>query len=111
MEKEYYKEEYEIYKQKAEDLWQLLDDIDTLSDMIKPSDEREYKCFYDETMKRVKKRMCIFQSDGYKLFFSNNDKFSESQTKSLECENEIVNDGSEREKRFLSKLINKIFKW
>lgn len=52
----------------AEALWQLLDDIDTSSDVIKPSTEAGYKAFYNSTMTRVDRRFQQLTSDGYNLY-------------------------------------------
>jgi len=48
-------------------LWGLLDDIDTASDMFKPSDEKSYKAFYDYVMKKQDERHKYLRSDGYVL--------------------------------------------
>ena len=47
----------------AEALWQMLDDIDTYSDMFKT----DYEGFYRATMKKVAERHKIMHSDGFKL--------------------------------------------
>jgi len=52
---------------KAEALWSLLDDIDTASDIFKPSDEKTYEAFYKYAMKQVEKRFNHFESDGYSI--------------------------------------------
>jgi hypothetical protein len=44
------------WQNKAEKLWQLLNDIDTASDMFKPHDEKSYKAFFDYTMKKCQER-------------------------------------------------------
>ena len=54
-------------KEVAEALWQLLDDIDTASDMFKPRCEKSYGNFYRYTMKKVGERFKWITSDGYKL--------------------------------------------
>jgi hypothetical protein len=51
-----------------EKLWSLLDDIDTVSDAFKPSDEQGYRKFYEYTMSKVKRRHSVLESDGYKLY-------------------------------------------
>jgi len=48
-------------------LWTMLDNIDSSSDAIKPSDLAGYKRFYDATMKCVEERHQILESDGYVL--------------------------------------------
>ena len=40
----------------AEELWTLLDDISTLSDIIKPTKEEGYKMFYQRTLQLAEKR-------------------------------------------------------
>lgn len=55
------------YRRKAEALWQLLDDIDSLSDAIKPSTLEEYKEFYKRAIQKTKHRFEYFESDGYNL--------------------------------------------
>jgi hypothetical protein len=50
------------------ELWQMLDDIDTFSDAIKPSTPEGYKAFYENTMKRIQLRHSIHKSNGYELF-------------------------------------------
>lgn len=52
------------WKEIAEQLWTLLDDIDTASDMFKP----EMNNFYKYTMRKVEARFKLIGSDGYKLF-------------------------------------------
>jgi len=60
--------ELERFKKAAEVLWSLLDDIDTASDMFKPSNEAGYKAFYDYAMRKAAKRGKVMQSlDGYSL--------------------------------------------
>lgn len=45
-----------LWASAAESLWDLMDDIDTLSDSIKPRDEASYSKFYRLTMELVKRR-------------------------------------------------------
>ena len=52
------------WKYIAEELWKLLDDIDTASDMFKP----EKNNFYEYSMNKVTKRFNLIGSDGYDLF-------------------------------------------
>ncbi len=57
-----------MYKEKAEALWGIIDDIDTLSDIIKPATEKGYKAFYDAVMKKQTERHKYLTSyDGYTL--------------------------------------------
>ena len=51
--------------QAAEELWQLLDDIDTLDDACRDNDA----VFRERVRKRVGKRMGIMSSDGYKILW------------------------------------------
>ena len=44
------------YERIAEELWDLLDGIDTLSDIIRPNSLGEYKLLYRLTMEKVSKR-------------------------------------------------------
>lgn len=54
----------EEWRSKAEALWQLLDDIDTASDIFKP----EQTNFYKYIMEKAGKRGKYLISDGYNLF-------------------------------------------
>lgn len=47
----------------AERLWELLDDIDTASDMYKPVQDNTYTQIMNTCMQRTK----VFKSDGYTL--------------------------------------------
>ena len=57
------KDNYLLYKDIAEKLWQLLDDIDTASDMFKP----EQTQFYKHIMLKAEKRHKLLKSDGQEL--------------------------------------------
>lgn len=52
----------------AEKLWDMLDNIDTLSDMIKPNDSEGYIKYYESVNKIHTKRVELLNSDGYDLF-------------------------------------------
>ena len=54
----------------AEQLWSLLDNIDTLSDICKPTvnDPKAAMAFYNNTMKYAAKRFELLKSDGYKIY-------------------------------------------
>jgi hypothetical protein len=54
----------------AEQLWSLLDNIDTLSDICKPTvnDPKAAMAFYNNAMKYAAKRFELLQSDGYKIY-------------------------------------------
>ena len=61
----------EEWKEKAEKLWQLLDDIDTYGDMytfavFRP--QPEINGYFKAVNKKAAQRHDILQSDGYKLF-------------------------------------------
>lgn len=58
-------------KREAEALWSLLDDIDTVSDVIKPTSLQDYMRFYNYTMMKVSERHKYLKSDGYQLYPSN----------------------------------------
>ena len=56
------------YKEIAEELWSLLDDIDTASDMFKPCTLDSYKAFYEYAMQKCIERGKYMESkDGYTL--------------------------------------------
>ena len=52
------------FKKATIELWQMLDDIDTFSDMAKDND----KSFRDAVEKKVSERHRVLASDGYNLF-------------------------------------------
>ena len=59
------------YKKIAHELWQLLDDIDTASDMFKPCETngmKSYHNFYSYSLNKAEKRFDLLTSDGYDLF-------------------------------------------
>ena len=59
------------YKEIATELWGLLDDIDTASDMFKPCENngiKSYENFYKYAMKKSEKRHKLLKSDGHKLY-------------------------------------------
>ena len=49
-------------------LWQIIDDVDTLSDVFKPTELIQYKNYFRAVNKRLAKRHEILESDGYDLF-------------------------------------------
>lgn len=83
-------EELEI-RQIAENLWQLLDDIDTASDIFKPSDNNpnSYKAFYRFAMQKQADRFKYLASDGYKLFTKSEWKNYERKLKLKQIENPV----------------------
>jgi len=62
--------EYLNDREIANKLWSILDDIDTSSDIFKPSDDNidSYKRFYKYVMSKVPERFKYLASDGYNLF-------------------------------------------
>ena len=58
----------------AEDLWQLLDDIDTASDAFKPCEinPESYRAYYKYVERKQAQRGDSLESDGYKLYLPNN---------------------------------------
>ena len=64
-------EDVERLREIAAALWDLLDDIDTASDMLKPSDETRYRQFYKYAMKKSEARHAQVTSDGYDLYLPN----------------------------------------
>ncbi len=59
------------YKKIATELWDLLDQIDTASDMFKPCESNGIKSFdnfYEYAMKKSEERHKFMKSDGYDLF-------------------------------------------
>ena len=59
--------EIDLYKEISEKLWDIIDDIDTGSDIFKPNNLHSYKGFYDYVMKKQKLRHEYLVSDGYDL--------------------------------------------
>jgi hypothetical protein len=60
--------EERIYKKMAEELWAILDDIDSLHDMIHPKTSEGHEKCWKMMVKRAEKRHKILETDGYKLF-------------------------------------------
>lgn len=59
------------YREIAEKLWQLLDDIDTASDMFKPCESngiKSFENFYTYSLKKASKRFDYLKSDGFKNY-------------------------------------------
>lgn len=78
-------------KNAGEKLWQLLDDIDTLSDQIKPTDLEGYKAFYEATMKRCQKRNEIaFSEDGHTLVWVHEKEIKLPGQENIKCIRERV---------------------
>jgi hypothetical protein len=57
-----------VWKEKAEQLWQLLDDIDTLGDALRP----EQTPYFDAVERLHRRRHEILKSDGYVLSATEN---------------------------------------
>lgn len=49
-------------------LYQIIDDISTLSDMIKPNNEEGYRAHYKAVLRQISRKEAIFESDGYSVF-------------------------------------------
>lgn len=64
--------EDKIYTQREiiEELWKLLDNIDTLSDICKPSidNPKVAMSFYNNAMKYAEERFKYMKSDGYNIY-------------------------------------------
>ena len=60
-------------------LWSLLDDIDTLSDQIKPTTKQGYHNFYIHAMRLAKIRHNYVATDGYSLFIVQKPKYMRCQ--------------------------------
>ncbi len=56
-----------IHAATAEGLWQLLDDIDTADDIIKPHDLESHRAFRSRVLDFAKRRHGFLKSDGHKL--------------------------------------------
>ena len=56
-----------FYKAAAEQLWGMLDDIDTLTDIIKPTSLEGYARFYQAAVQRCNRRHEVLVSDGFSL--------------------------------------------
>ena len=58
------------YKEAAYKLWELLDNIDTLSDICKPTvqDPKAAMAYYNNSQRYTAERFNILKSDGYNLF-------------------------------------------
>ena len=57
----------ENYKQIAEELWGILDDIDTLPDMTHPNTPEAHEKTWKAMVKRAEQRHKLLKSDGYTL--------------------------------------------
>jgi hypothetical protein len=66
-------EDVQFLRGQVEHLYQLLDDIDTASDMFKPCDSNKgsFEAFYEYAMRRQAAKSDKLESDGYKLHLSN----------------------------------------
>ena len=64
--------EDKIYTQREiiEELWNLLDNIDTLSDIFKPTidNPKAAMSFYNNAMKYAEERFKYMKSDGYNIY-------------------------------------------
>lgn len=71
------------YKQIAEELWGLLDSIDTLPDMIHPNNSEGHEKTWRMMVKRAEKRHRLLKSDGYTLVRSRMNKKCEKCSSSI----------------------------
>ena len=55
-------------RERAEKLWDMLDDIDTLGDRLRPSFKENYKEYFNKVQEILRKRHEILMSDGQKLY-------------------------------------------
>ena len=62
------------YKKIAEKLWDLLDSIDSLPDMIHPNDEAGHEKCWKMMVMRAEKRHKLLETDGYKLYIPKKEK-------------------------------------
>ncbi len=75
----------------AKQLWSLLDSIDTLSDICKPTekDPKAAMAFYNNAMKYVGERFKLLQSDGDKIYTK--EEFEAlNVTQSLPSDDELI---------------------
>lgn len=58
------------HREIIEELWKLLDNIDTLSDICKPSidNPKVAMSFYNNAMKYAEERFKYMKSDGYNIY-------------------------------------------
>lgn len=58
------------HREIIEELWKLLDNIDTLSDICKPSidNPKVAMSFYNNAMKYAEERFKFMKSDGYNIY-------------------------------------------
>jgi calcineurin-like phosphoesterase family protein len=59
------------WQKAAEELWKLLDDIDTGTDIFKPNNNDKFTQY---VYKKVAQRFNVLKSDGYKTFPNENFK-------------------------------------
>lgn len=72
----------------AQELWKILDDIDTLSDIYKPNENNPNSmlAFYNTTMKYVAKRFEYLNSNGYSVFQKVDNTISHFDSKEYKAE-------------------------
>lgn len=71
------------FREFAEELWGLLDDLDTFSDIIKPTIDNPESLvkYYKTALAIAGKRFNYFDSDGYKLY--THQEFKELNSKTV----------------------------
>jgi len=52
----------------AINLWDLLDDVDTASDIFKPNNPKSYKAYYNHINGKISKRFLSMVTDGFELY-------------------------------------------
>jgi len=80
-------EDIQFLREQVEYLYQVLDDIDTASDMFKPCDSNKgsFEAFYNYAMRVQLKKSDKLESDGYKLHLSNSKVDHKRGTSDVDC--------------------------
>jgi len=63
-------DDVKFLREEVQRLWNIIDDIDTLSDMIKPMSIHGYRLYYEKVNEKVKKRFGNLGTDGYGLYIN-----------------------------------------
>ena len=56
------------YKKIAQELWGILDSIDTLPELLHPHDKEIHEMTWKMMVKKAEKRFMLLETDGYKLW-------------------------------------------
>lgn len=79
------------FREIAEKLWNLLDDIDTASDIFKPQNEKSAMAFYKYVMSKQTERHKYLKSDGYRLYTAEEfDQLPKSEPQFISIENQSI---------------------